>query len=493
MTRELFLLRAGLAAALLGTTAVTGAFAQNSQITSNRDVKTCNDLRATLEQHAELIKTDQRADATKMVGQGDDQKCADFYKQAAVNPDLTAQPAGQQDQTAQSAGQTPAQQPNQQDQTAQVAAQGQIVVTQPNPTVTVEQTAPEVAVLQQQPQVTVNQGQPQIEVHQAQPVIHVQMPQPVITIDQPQPQIIVRMPNPQVAVNAPTPQIEVRQAPPKVTVQQAQPQVQVLGESDQTAGNAKVNVEQQQPKVVQQAAEGQPNVQVQPAQPKVQYFPAQPKVQVEALGEPQVKFNQSGQPDIRIEQLQGAQEVSSTEAGANQQPGANQPPREQMANSASQQAQQTNAQPAQQGSGQQVASTNQSGNAAGINPGSGANASTALLLLPDQQQAMEAGQPKTYEAPALVGQPVSNWKGDNLGTVDRIATDGTRQFIVLAPDTPLGDGQKGVILPLETLSFADGKLVMRGMTNKQITDLASVDTTKLKDIQQGQQLNVATR
>jgi hypothetical protein len=468
-------LRVGLTAALLGTTAVTGAFAQSGQPATG-DVKTCDDLRATLEQHADLIKPDMRTDANKMVTQGDDQKCVDFFKEAAVDPNATAQPGAQPDQTAEAAGQQPAQQQPDQpaDQTAQANtqtdAQGRIVVTQPEPAINVQQPAPQVAVRQQQPQVTVNQGQPQIEVHQAQPTIHVQMPQPIITIDQPQPQIIVRMPNPQVAVNAPQPQIEVHQAQPTVTVEQAQPKVQVLGNDQDTA----VNVEQQQPKVVQQTAEGQPNVQVQRAQPKVQYFPAEPKVAVEASGKPQIKFNQSGKPDIQIEQLQQAQETSATaEAGANQQPGANQP--------------------GQPDNSQQVASTNPQGQQANAQANPGGNGALALILLPQGQQPPAAGQPKPYQPDALIGQQVTNWNGENLGTVKEIAADGTRQFIVLAPDTPLGDGQQAVILPLETIAFVDNKLVMQGMTEQQASDLSSYDTSKLKNVEAGQQVNVATR
>lgn len=534
MTRHPLLLL-GLTAALMGTTAATGALAQEGQQAAAAKVETCDDLRLTLEQHADRIKSEMRADAAQMVREANDQKCADFFTEASVDSELTGQPAAAQDQTAQNAGQ-PAieQQPpaDQQDQTAQAAGQnapqpgeqaqpGQadrtaegganIVVTQPEPKIQVQQQAPQVAVRQQQPQVTINQGEPQIEVHQAQPTIHVQMAQPVITIDQPQPQIIVRMPDPQVAVNAPQPQVEVRQAQPTVTVEQAKPQVQVLSGEQ---GSGEVAVNQEQPEVVQQMAEGQPQLEVQRAQPKVQYFPAEPKVQVEASGEPQVKVNQTGQPDIRIEQLQGTRETSATpQAGAGQQPA--QPVNaEQSASASSQPGQQPAAdqqasdqqqvasaaqQPAQQSgaaagspqeNSQQVANANPQGEQAGAQAN---DQRLALIQLPQGQQPPAAGEARAYAASDLIGQPVTNWDGKALGTVADVVADDSGQFVVLAPDTPLGDGKSGVILPVETLAFTGGKLVMLGMDEQQVAALTSHDTSGLKSIGQDQQVNISTR
>jgi hypothetical protein len=275
------------------------------------------------------------------------------------------------------------------------------------------------------------------------------MPQPVITIDQPQPQIIVRMPEPEVAVNNPAPQVEVRQQQPRVSIEQGQPEVQVVGEGQ----NPEVQVQQGQPEVVQQVAEGQPQVEVQRAQPQVQFIPAEPKIEVQAAGEPQVRFNQSGEAQVQIEELQGTQETAATQQGASAQQGAA-----------------AGAQQQQGGQNNQV---------------------LALILNPNQQG--EAGQAGPQPANALMGKQVVNWEGQNLGTVERLMAAGDQQYIVLAPDTPLGDGQRGVMLPLTNITMEGEQLILRGMTQQEIDQLGQIDPQSLQPIEQNAEVNVATR
>lgn len=325
----------------------------------------------------------------------------------------------------------------------EVEASARIVVTQPDPSVTVEQQAPEVSVSQPQPEVLVDQGEPQIIVRQAPPTVRVQIPQPTITIDQPQPEIIVRMPNPEVQVSTPQPQVEVRQQEPTVTVEQGEPQVQV--EEQQTETDAEVQVEQEQVTVRQQPAQGQPRVRVERAEPKVTFEPAEPNIEFESAGEPQVQFTQSGEPVVRFEDMEAGEE-------GQQQPAA-QPTEDQQA------------------AGQQDV--------------------MALIIVEGEPE--EAGDPQPYASNDVIGQQLVNINGDNLGTVERLVMVGNQYYVVLGDDSPLSDGQSGVVLPLEHISFIGGQLVMRGMTEAQLTELQSFDGSGAQDVPADQEVEIGTR
>jgi hypothetical protein len=116
-----------------------------------------------------------------------------------------------------------------------------------------------------------------------------------VTVDIPQPEIIVRMPPPEVSVAQAQPQVQVNQPEPQVqVVQPEQPQVQV---------------QPAQPQVnVQQAASTQPNVQVEgEQQPQVRYERAEPRV---VVNQPQ------GQPQVRVEEMQGQGQPAPAGAAA---------------------------------------------------------------------------------------------------------------------------------------------------------------------------------
>ncbi|HEV7276498.1 MAG TPA: hypothetical protein VGN80_09445 [Devosiaceae bacterium] len=322
-------------------------------------------------------------------------------------------------------------------------AAARIVVTQPDPSVTVQQEAPEVSVTQPQPEVVVNQGEPQIIVRQAPPTVRVQIPQPTITIDQPQPEIIVRMPNPDVQVSTPQPEVEVRQQEPTVRVDQPEPEVQV--QQEETDTDAEVQVQQEQVTVRQQPAEGQARVRVERAEPNVTFEPAEPNIEFESGGEPQVQFTQSGEPVVRFEDME-ADEQSQ---------------------------QRSQAQPTE---GQQSA---------------GQRDVMALIIV--EGQAEEAGNPQPYASTDVIGQQLVNINGDNLGTVERLVMVDNQYYVVLGEDSPLSDGQGGVVLPLEHISFIGGQLVMRGMTEAQLTELQNFDGSGAQDVTPEQQVEIGTR
>ncbi|WP_265499780.1 PRC-barrel domain-containing protein [Paracoccus beibuensis] len=185
--------------------------------------------------------------------------------------------------------------------------EGRIVVTQPDPTVSVQQPAPEVSVTQPEPQVDVTVPRPRIIVRQAQPTVTIDMPQPTVTIDQPEPEIIVQMPDPQVAVSTPEPQVNVEQAEPTVNVEQGEAQVDVaLQDAPEDADGAEVNVEQGTPQV-RLNEQGEAQVDLEQMQPEVVYESAEPIIEFTQQEEPQVEFNESGEANVSVEEQAGEQ------------------------------------------------------------------------------------------------------------------------------------------------------------------------------------------
>jgi sporulation protein YlmC with PRC-barrel domain len=296
-------------------------------------------------------------------------------------------------------------------QMAQAGDASRIVVQQPAPTVRVNPAEPRVVVRQPQPQVTVNQPQPQIIVRQ---------PQPTVRVDIPQPQIIVRMPNPDVNVAMAQPQVQVTQPKPQVQVTQPQqPQVQV---------------EPSQPQVlVQREADAQPNVNVQRAgQPIVRYERAEPKVIVnQPKGEPNVRFEAMGQPNVNVQQQQ-QQQAQNRPAAAQAQP-----------------------QTAQSGY------TDEQRQAVRERLNAGDTETTGAVAPNIQTRPMAISN--------LEGTNVYNARGQELGDVDRvIVTPQGKRFVIVASGGFLGIGEDKVAFPLDRFWMRGNNLVIRGVTENDI-------------------------
>lgn len=373
---------------LIGGTALsTPAFAQTSEglIAEGQN---CEALSALATEEEDRLNPEWVTQSGTVAGAGDQQQCLAYYEDASTalaNLDSGAE---------------------------MDADAGRIVVTQPDPSVTVQQDAPEVTVMQPQPQVSVRQGQPEVIVRQAQPTIRVQIPQPVITIDQPQPEIIVRMPEPEVGVTTPEPQVQVSQNEPTVSVDQAQPQVQVqLPEPDVAvdgSGEAEVTVAQDQALVRQVPAEGPAEVNIQQQQPAVSYESAEPNIVFEETPEPRVEYTESGEANIRVEQQERA------EGG----------------------------QAAMQGAGEQ----------------------------------------QSHPVADIIGMVVVDAGGAELGSVDRLVTDGQRNYVVLAGGGALGASGEGAALPVEAVIVADDRLMVDGMTQENINAMPEFDTASAEEI-----------
>jgi hypothetical protein len=513
---------------LTSTALVPAALAQDAgaQPQQNRG---CDDLQSLIQSNTDQLNPDWVIQANTAIEQNRTASCLRLFEQASTELGLDQQ-QGDQTQTAQGQqdplpGQTGRQQPGDETQTAQ-GQQGQqpgqvgqqqqtesaeIIVTQPEPTVRVQQRSPQIAVTQQRPRVRVDQGQPQIEVRQASPTVHVQMAQPVITIEQPPPEIIVTMPDPRVAVTSAEPQVEVRQPEPRVSVLQPEPRVRV----EQEQQTADVQVEQAQPTVQLTQPQQDAEVAVNRAQPQVTFRAADPTVDFQLTGEPEVRFSQTGEPKITFRR---AGEAETAEAGqelpedqqqqtAQAQPGQQLPEDQQQQTAQAQpdqqlpedQQQQTaQAQPGQELPDEQEQQTAQLDQPQQMQnemaTGSiGEEVDVVALLTAGAGQQIAMGEPQDVSPQDLIGKRLVNADGVELGTVEFLVEAEGTQYIVLARDSILSDGQAGVVLPIENIVMEEDRLMLRGLSEQEMAELQNYDDSQAREIEQGTQIQVATR
>lgn len=474
-----------LAASMLCTSAlVVPAAAQSGNLQPNT-VNACDELDRLVSQYDDSLRDGWTTQASNSVAARNLEECRTYYNQAA-----SELAAGGEDlavyrlairiddedgrQVAQMGG-TSAGQGRYNTMAPDAAAR--IVVTQPDPNVQVEQAAPQIAVTQSQPEVSVDQGRPQIAVRQASPNVTVQMPRPTITIDQPQPQIIVRMPDPQVAVNQARPQIEVRQAQPSVDVSLAEPQVSVrAGEGANEQTSADVDIAQQEPNIEFMDGEGEPQIDVQRQQPQVTYQAAEPNVRVESGGDPLVRFNRTGEPQIIFQDADGRTADAGQTVG--QFDDRNMVDEEEMTGSVGSDA----AQLGQQNTGmdrEQVASAGERDVLSLI----GANGEPRLDL-----------ERSPYQVRQLIGQRLFNADEDDLGVVDAVVEADGLRYVVLSEDSVLATGGQGVVLPVANVMLsADDRLVLIGLTDQELRQLAQYDGENARYVGNNQTIEIATR
>lgn len=319
---------------------------------------------------------------------------------------------------------------------------GRIVVRQPEPQVTVQQSAPEISVQQGQPVVTIRQPQPEIVVQQARPTVTVDMPEPTITISQPEPNISVNMPEPEVSIQMPEPDISVQQQQPQVRVEQGQPQVDVQVQEPEVVvaddeEQAQVQIENEEPIVREEAGDVQPQVQIEQEQPNVRFESAEPEVQVNQ-GEPVVRFSQDGDGEAAQSEQQNA-------AG---QPDAPTAP----------------------------------GDADASEPTDGAAAQDGAEML---QLSVET----------VIDRQVINRNGEELGTVERVVTDGQRNYLVLSHGGFLGLGEDETIVPTDQVTVGPEQvyLVVEAESAEALQQATTVSSDQVQDMTADQTIELSSQ
>ncbi len=474
-----------LAAAMLCTSAlVVPAAAQFGNLETNT-VNACDELDRLVTQYDDRLRDGWTTQADNFVAARDLDACRTYYNQAASELDAGGEDLAQyrlalriDDEDGQQVAQMGNQSVDQPDSegrynTMAPDAAARIVVTQPDPNVQVDQAAPQIAVTQSQPEVSVNQGRPQIAVRQASPNVTVQMPRPTITIEQPQPQIIVRMPDPQVAVNQARPQIEVRQAQPSVDVSLAEPQVRVrAGEGANEQASANVDIAQQEPNIEFMPRQGEPQIDVQRQQAEVSYEAAEPNVRVESGGDPLVRFNRTGEPQIIFQDADG-RTAESGQVGDRQMMDD-----EELTGSVSSDVGQAGQQDMDM-ERQQMAS---------------AGERDVLSLIGANGQTRPELERSAYQVRQLIGQRLFNAADEDLGIVDAVVEAEGQRYVVLGEESVLATGGQGVVLPVANMMLtADDRLVLIGLNDAELRRLAEYDGENARYVGNNQTVQIATR
>lgn len=222
-----------------------------------------------------------------------------------------------------------------------VTVQGEVDVVAPVPNVQVRPEPADVQVRSEPPRVTVREGQPEIVVRERPATITVGMP--TITVRQQAPEIIITMPPSDVDVAMAEPQVEVRQAPPQVSVAVPDPRVdldlravpgkadtpvqtritrerlaaqdeaglQLVARGDEGA-DANVYVADAEPQVTVNGTDAEAQIDLQRPEPQVRFEGAEPTL--ETSGQPEIRFERVGEPDIQIRQA--AAEAPQAVAGS---------------------------------------------------------------------------------------------------------------------------------------------------------------------------------
>ena len=370
--------------------------------------------------------------------------------------------------------------------TKEAVVEGDVDVRMPKADVDVEQPGSQVRVQPGNASVNVDRRAPRIEVRQARATIQVDLPQPVITIDQPAPEIVVTMPEPGVSLDRSRPQIQVTTPDPQVTVSQGKPEVDVdvdaklvdpnSAEAKQ-AGNdqvttriepqegdtaegaqADVNVSKDDPKVQLVQPEQDAQVAFDAAgQPSIDYQSADPSVKVNYTGDPKVRVRQVGKPEVTFNRSQPGQNGNRTASAAQ---------------GGQQQSEGRQAQD-QQGQRRQLSDKD-----------------TARLLGVPSDGAANVSGTREVQIANLVERDVVTTSGEELGEVSRVVSNDGQPYVVVEYGGFLGFGQDEVALPAQRVALRGDKVLLLGLTERDIDAMPDYDTGREQNMAQDASLKL---
>ena len=314
-----------------------------------------------------------------------------------------------------------------------------------------------------------------------------------LTIRQPSPQVTVQDPRASVTVQQPQPQITIRQAPPTITIQQPKPEIVVqMPKPD-------VNVRDRQPRVsvdvpkpqLEVAEQGRAQVQMQDregtSQDQVQFSGARPQVHYQRTGEPRIVYPEAeGEPNVRYQAID--QRQSSGDRGDRGDQSKMTPQSGESEQSAQQAREQRNAAQHQRNAAEDQGSAASGGQQNGQQSASREPTDDWIARaheLAREYDTGEAGttgsadgsiepQKSSIAVDRLVDMDVYNSRGQNLGEIDSVVMDSTssRTYVVLAHGGFLGLFEDEVALPVDRLSFRGDRLVVAGLTEQEIEQMA---------------------
>lgn len=206
---------------------------------------------------------------------------------------------------------------------------------------------------------------------------------------------------------------------------------------------ADVEIEQEQPIVTLQEDDGQPAVNIDRQEPSVTFEEAEPNVEVNSDGQANVRFTESGEPNVNVEeQVDGASENNG--------------------DAATQQA-------AEQAAAQEA--------------GEDGRGETG-----------EANQTQTFPVESVLNRMVITQAQEEVGTIERIVTDGEEVYAVFTQGGFFGLGASEASVPVSVLSVGPDReyLILRGMTEDELDAMPNVNLSATRDVAADQQIELST-
>ena len=368
----------------------------------------------------------------------------------------------------------------------QAIVEGQVTVRQPIPEIDIQQGGAQVEVSEGAVDVAIEEQPAEIMIRQPAANVRVEIPQPTITIEQPAPEIVITMPPPGVSLDQQPPQVSVNMPDPTVSVAQADPEVSAdvqarfVGAEELTqieqqgqgalvttqterldATGSPVDAEKQaevtfqkgEAEVVVQKTADQGEVSYQSADPRVVYEPADPQVEVTFAENAQVQVQQIGEPMVSIQRQEGGQ-----------------------------QPQQEQEQPQQQGQVEQdqanlvadVAAVEEEVEAEREIERMTPEDTSRFLGIDQTAEAIEA-EIMQVTAADLEGRDVLTVRGEDVGEIEGIFSNGGQLYAVVEHGGFLGIGDSEVAIPASRLAMQGDDVILMGLTEEQLEQLPEYD------------------
>lgn len=361
--------------------------------------------------------------------------------------------------------------------------EGQARVTVPEPDVDVQVPAPNVTVMKQVPRVTVNESPLDIQIAQQQPNIEVEIPEIIVRVDIPAPDVYILSSDPDVQISTDDPQVQVEQGEPTISVVQADPELNVdLGveageEADETetadtdgndtqsvAGNT--SVDDSEPQVDIQQAEGEPEISVQGGEASVAYEKSEPRISVVMANDPTVDVQQGGEANVVIETAEEREQRLSEQTQA------------QAPAQGDETAQPTDEQAQLTADGEPAESTEAAEGAEGE-------------MAEGEMADAEAGNTTTMTIGELMEKDVMTSDGENLGRPAGFIEENGMPVLVLTSGGFLGLGAKEVPVPMDRVSVENDVLVVETMSEEEVENASGFDFPSAQRLDDDQSIEVS--
>lgn len=324
----------------------------------------------------------------------------------------------------------------QEQDTEMALPEGELVVEQGEPQVTVTIDDPDVDVAQGAPEVTVEQPQPEITVAVPEPNVTVEQQAPIITVEQAQPVVTVRIPEPIITVRVPRPTVDVDQTDPNIAVEMPEPIVEFI------RPEPRIMIEEAEPNI--QVQQGEADVAIAPAEvPEVNVEQAEADVEIEQTGDADVELT-TAEPEVTIENAEDADvNVQQAEADVRLVDGEEQESGDMAASEETDQS-------------EEMMASDETGSTR-----TDEERSEYMVVMQDSP----FYEMRTSE---IVGQTVIDAERMSIGEIDTIGIRDDVLVAIVSVGGFLGMGEHDVAVPLDRLTMEDNLVMLPNTTEEEL-------------------------